>query len=250
MRVAAGCDLGNDRVRDVEAEGVVDARQTIDADQHEGGRGAEARGFLDGLGKRCNQMRTIELAGERVVAQQPHQLRVAGMPLIIDTDDALRARRPAVGAGEPAAGLLDPEHGGGCAGPDAIFDPIGRATARGRCMAKRVGPDRAHRLDQFCKLRAARQRRRRNIRKNRGSVIAPGNRIGCDVPHEGRLAERGQDGRSLRNGGCQNRLVSGHGWVILGPRILPASAPTLGKVHKYSANHAVRRLGTSRGQPA
>ena len=42
----------NHRVRDVEAEGIVDARQMIDADQHEGAGGAEARGFLDRLGQR------------------------------------------------------------------------------------------------------------------------------------------------------------------------------------------------------
>src|ERR1700730_10602744 len=117
-------------------------------------------------------------------------------------------------------------------------------------MAKRVGPDRAHRLNQFGELRAACQRRRRNIRKNRGGVIAPGNRIGCDVPHEGRLAERGKDGRSLRNGGCQNRLVSGHRRVIPGPRILPASALTLGKVHEYSAKPRFCRPGAERGEPA
>ena len=46
-------------------------------------------------------------------------------------------------------------------------------------------------------------------------MIAPDHRVGGDVPHEGRLAERSQDGRSLRKSGCHNRLVSGHCRVIL-----------------------------------
>ena len=80
------------------------------------------------------------------------------------------ARRLAVGAGEPAAGFLDPQHRRGCRGPHAIFDAIKRAFAamRRRRMAQRVSPDRAHRLDQLGKLRAAGQRCGRDIRKNRG----------------------------------------------------------------------------------
>ena len=137
--------FGNHRVRDIEAERVVDARQMIDADQHEGAGGAKARGFLDGLGQRGDQMRPVELAGQRIVPRQLQQLLVAGVAFIVDADDALRARRPAVGAGEPAAGFLDPEHGLGGRGPHAIFDPVGRAFAalRGRRMSQRIGADRS-----------------------------------------------------------------------------------------------------------
>ena len=132
------------RVRDIEAEGIVDARQMIDADQHEGAGGAEARGFLDGLGQRSDQMGAVEFAGQGVVARQFQQLLVAGVALVVDADDALGARRPAVGAGEPAAGLLDPEHRRRGRGPHAILDPVGHAVAaaRGRRMAERVRTDR------------------------------------------------------------------------------------------------------------
>ena len=84
----------------------------VDADQHEGAGRAEARRFLDGLGQRCDEMRAVEFAGQRIVPRQFQQLLVAGVPFVVDADNALRARRPAVGAGEPAAGFLDPQHGG------------------------------------------------------------------------------------------------------------------------------------------
>ena len=54
----------------------------------------------------------------------------------------------------------------------------------------------------------------------------------------------------MRNGGCQNRLVSGHRRVIPGPRILPAPALTLGKVDKYSTKPRFCRPGAERGEPA
>ena len=119
----------NHRVRDIEAEGVVDARQMIDADQHEGEGRAKARGFLDRLGQRRDQMGAVEFAGQRIVPRQFQELLVAGVAFVVDADDALGARRLAVGAGEPAAGFLDPEHRRGGAGPHAIFDPVGRAVA-------------------------------------------------------------------------------------------------------------------------
>ena len=181
----------------------------IDTDQHEGGRGAEPRGFLDGFGQRCHKMGAIELAGQRIVPRQPHELLVAGVALIVEANNALHARRLAVGAGKPAAGFLDPEHRGGRTDPHAIFDPVGDAVAtmRGRRMAQCVRADRTHRLDQFCEFRAACPHCRRDIRKSRGGLITPDDGVGCDVPHEGCLAERGEDGRNARKGGCQNRLV-------------------------------------------
>jgi hypothetical protein len=103
-----------------------------------------------------------------VVPRQSQELLIASVAFVVDADNALGARRPAIGAGEPATGFLDPEHRSGHAGPHAIFDPVGRAVAtmRGRCMTQRVHPDRALRLDQFCKLRAARQRCRRDTRED------------------------------------------------------------------------------------
>ncbi len=136
-RANAFAHFGNYRIGDIEAERVVDARQMIDADQHEGGGRAQARGFLDRLGQRCDQMRAIEFAGQRVVPRQSHELLVTGVAFVVDADNTLDARRLAVGTGEPAAGFLDPEHRRGRRGPHAIFDPVGHAltAARGRRLA-------------------------------------------------------------------------------------------------------------------
>src|SRR6266852_1237974 len=71
------------------------------------------------------------------------------------------------------------------------------------------------RFDQPGKLRPARKRICGNVSENRADMIAPVDRIRCDIPDEGRLAERGQNGRSLRSGGCQDRLDLGHCQVIL-----------------------------------
>ena len=104
-------NLGDHGVGDVEAKGVVDPRQMIDADQHEGGGRSGTHGFLDRFRQRGDEMCAIEFTGQRIVLRQPHELLVAGAALIIDPDDALRANRLAVRPCKPAAGLLDPEHG-------------------------------------------------------------------------------------------------------------------------------------------
>ena len=191
----------NHRVRDVEAEGIVDARQMIDADQHEGEGGAEARGFLDGLGQRRDQMGAIEFAGQRIVARQFQQLLVAGVAFVVDADNAMGARRPAVGAGEPAAGFLDPEHRRRGRGR-ARRIRSGRARRRRRAPAAngRARPTRIERagsisLENSAPLASASA----GISgKTEVSMIAPDHRVGGDVPDEGGLAERSEDGRSLR----------------------------------------------------
>ena len=165
-------DFGDHGVRDVEAEGVVDARQMIDADQHEGAGRPETRGLFDRFRQRGDEMRAIELTGQWIVPRQPHELFVAGMALVIDTDDALRAHRLAVGSGKPAAGLLDPDHGRGGRGPHAIFDPVGDvfAAPRRRRLSERLVADRTGRLDQPGEAGAAGQRLRRNIGEDRAGV--------------------------------------------------------------------------------
>jgi hypothetical protein len=103
-------DFRDHRIRDIEAEGVVDPRQMIDADQHEGAGRAEARGFLDRFGQRRHEMGAVEFAGQRVVPRQLEQRFLAGVMFVVDADDAVGAHGPAIGAGEPAAAFLDPQH--------------------------------------------------------------------------------------------------------------------------------------------
>ena len=87
-----------------------------------------------------NALSSFVPAGERIVTRQTHELLVAGMAFIVDPDDALGAYRPAIGACEPAAGLLDPDHRPRGRGPHAIFDPVGDrfADARRRGLAERI----------------------------------------------------------------------------------------------------------------
>ncbi|MGY2931632.1 hypothetical protein ACVWZ6_001234 [Bradyrhizobium sp. GM6.1] len=126
-RANARGDVEDHGVGNVEAEGLVDTREMIDADQHEGRGRAETGRLLDGLGQRGDQMRAIELAGQRIEPGQLRQFLVAGMAFIVDADGADRTHRATVGAGEPAAGLLDPDHGIGGAHAHAVLDPVGRA---------------------------------------------------------------------------------------------------------------------------
>ena len=46
-------------------------------------------------------------------------------------------------------------------------------------------------------------------------MIGPGDFVAREFPDKGGLAETGKDGRGLRRGGCQSRLVSGRAEVIL-----------------------------------
>ena len=182
-------DLGDHGVRYVEAKGVVDARQMIDADQHEGGGRSETHGFFDRFRQRGDEMRAIEFTGQRIVPRKPHELFVAGVALVVDTDDALRAHRLAVGPCKPATGLLDPDHGRGGRGPYAIFDPVGDAfvAPRRRRLSERLVADRTGGLDQPGEGGAAGQRLRRNIGEDRAGIVAPGDGVRCQVPEEGRL---------------------------------------------------------------
>ena len=162
----------------------------IDADQHEGASRPEAHGFLDRFRQRGDEMRAIEFTGQRVISRKPHELFVAGVTLVVDTDDALRARRLAVGPRKPATGLLDPDHGRRGRGPYAIFDPVGDAfvAPRRRRLSERLVADRTGGLDQPGEPSAADQRLRWNIGEDHAGIVAPGDGVRCQVPEEGRLA--------------------------------------------------------------
>ena len=70
----------------------------------------------------------IELAGETVAPREIGELALMLVTLGDDAQQAVRAHRLAVGAGEPAAGILDPKSGvRRWIGADAILDLIGDA---------------------------------------------------------------------------------------------------------------------------
>ncbi len=185
-------------------------------------------------------MRAIEFAGQRVVPRQLHQLLVAGVAFIVDADNALDPRRPAVGAGKPAAGFLDPEHRGGGRCPHAIFDAVGRAVApaRGRRLSKRI------RRGSSAPARSVWKTPRRLPARR------PGYRQRPRSPDRSRPSRRSRYPRQRRPGRAKrgwSRLLEGRLAEVRmsrtprfrtlpgdsrSARILPVSAPTLRKVHK------------------
>ena len=181
-------------------------------------RAASSMGFGEG----GHQMRTIEFAGHGIVLREFQQLFVAGMAFVVDADDALRP--PAgPGIGEPAAGLLDPDHGGSGRGAQAIFDPVGDrfgAVEADVVWPSASVPDGPRRGSiSVAKLGAAGEGRRGMS----GKTAAPCRSRRSDrgeVPDEGGLPERGQNPGGLRDSVPQGRLDSGQLRVIRRPTIL------------------------------
>ena len=192
----------------------------VDPDQHEGAGRAEAGVLLDRLGERRDQMGAVELAGQGIVPRQPHELLVAGVALVVDSHDALRAPRPSVGAGKPDAGLLDPDHRHGGGGAHAVFDAVGHALVRPRRrrMDQRVIADGAGRLDQLGKFGAGGKRFHGDVGKDRGRVLAPDQAVAADLPDETGLAERGEDVGGLRDRRHQVASFRDNTRVILHPK--------------------------------
>ena len=188
----------------------------------------------------ADQMGAVEFTGQGVVARQFQQLLVAGVAFVVDADDALGARRPAVGAGEPAAGFLDPEHRRR-GSRSARHIRSGRARRRRRARASEW-PSASERIARagsisFENSAPLASDSRRNIRKNRSELIAPDHRVGGDVPHEGGLAERSEDGRSLRKQRMsQSPRFGTRPGDSLPARIVPVLLPT----SAYSARRQLR----------
>src|SRR5215472_2062960 len=124
-------------------------------------------------------MGAVELAGQGIVTRQLDELLVVSVTLVVDADDALRAGGLAVGAGKPAAGLLDPEQGSRCRGAHVIFDSVGSAIATmgGGRERQCLAADRALRLDQLGELRSAGQRLCRVEQENSYEMVAPADGI-------------------------------------------------------------------------
>ena len=148
-------------VRDVEAEGVVDARQMVDADQHEGA-GRRGSACASSIASASAAIRWVRLSSPVRGSCRDSFTSCssrAWRSLLRRTMPCARAGLPS-GPANQRAGFLDPEHRRRRRGPHAIFDAVGRAVAavRQRRRRQRVGPDRAHRLDQPGEFGAAGER--------------------------------------------------------------------------------------------
>ena len=158
-------------------------------DHHERERRAKALRLLDRLGQRRDQPRAIELAGQRILLRQLHQLFVARMPFVDRAHDAVR-RAPACRRRRRTSGRF----------------PRSRPAARKPQAASHTRPDRerrrprvaarsttfmmasrridALRLDALGEFGAGGERIGGKIRQQRRDARAPGDGVGGDVPDE------------------------------------------------------------------
>ena len=122
-------DRADHLVGDVEAVGLVEAGEIVDRDQQQAAGAALIDRLLQRRLQHLGEMPAVHLAGQAVEVRQVGELLLLRVPLVDDMDDAVRARRLAVVAGEPAAGVLDPELGLRAFRRDRILHLIGHAGA-------------------------------------------------------------------------------------------------------------------------
>ena len=91
------------------AVGFVEPAEVVDRNQKEGARRAEAHRLVKRGAERLGEAGAVHLAGERIEMGKLHQLALALVPLRDLPYDAVRAQRLAVGAGEPAAAVRNPD---------------------------------------------------------------------------------------------------------------------------------------------
>ena len=102
-------DRGDHLVGDIVAVGQIDPSQIVDAHQQKSARGAETQSVFDRLFQRRDEVVPVELAGEFIMAGEISELAFAFVAVVDDAHGAERARRLAVGTGEPASDVLDPQ---------------------------------------------------------------------------------------------------------------------------------------------
>ena len=115
-------DRSDDLIGNIEAVGIVDATEIVDRDQQEPAGGAGSHGLFQRLLQDHRQLMPVQLAGKAVVVGEIAEPAVALVALSDDAHGPVCARRPAAGASEPAAAVLDPEFGAGAGiGADAVL---------------------------------------------------------------------------------------------------------------------------------
>ena len=122
-------------------------------------------GLLERGFEHLGQVPAVHLAGERVEAREIGEPLLALVALVDRAHDAVRARRLAVGAGEPAAGILDPER---------IRVRRGSAQARIAPDRERRRPDRASPSASPHRSASVRLSDRRTARRPRPLAMADG----------------------------------------------------------------------------
>ena len=162
--------------------------------------------------KRLGQRVAVHLAGQAVEARQIGEPLLMIVTLVDDAHHAVRARRASVGAGEPAAIVLDPEPrraarrrpaGSIRSGRERRCRHRGRRSASRRRSASWCWSDRGSPHSRGRCASAARSRDLQHL----GGVRAPDDRVGVDAPVVGHEPDRGEDAAGIgRLGG--GRIVS------------------------------------------
>ena len=183
--------------------------------------------------RRCqyvHQGRAVEFAGELVEFSKLHENAFTSVPRFDDAHGAVRALRLSVGAGKPAAGVLDP---GSLfdAALESVLHLIGDAVA-GIALAGLLD-----RIDAALaaigvgaprKAGAAGKIADVGDAEHRGGVAAPGQRVGVETPFIGGVADRPQDFRGVRDIG--GSLELGHARPFLERHAVPGVALSLNTV--------------------
>ncbi len=167
----------------------------------------EAQRFFERVFEHFGQTVAVEFAGQPVAAGEKGQLALVLIAFVDDAQHAMRALRTAVRAGEPAAGVLDPEPGlGRRVGTDDILDLIGDAVAVVALVGLRHDVEAGLgviRLEQLRISAAAGNCRDVGDQQNAGGVGAPRQRVGIDVPVIGHLADRSENCRGIELRACR-----------------------------------------------
>ena len=197
-RADAPPDRGDHLVGDAEAVGLVDAREIVDRDQHEAAGAAILHRLVERDGQLLGQRVAVHLAG------QPVEARQVGKPLLVivtlgdDAHDAVRACRPPLRSGKPAAVVLDPEPDRAARSAiETVFGLIRDAAAGVVAAGLRHGVEargRVLRVEQSRIAAAGRDARKIGDLQHFGGVDTPGEHVGVDAPVVGHEPDRSQDG--------------------------------------------------------
>ncbi len=187
-------------------------------DQQESARGAEAHGVFDRLFQRLREMMPVEFAGEVVVAGEITQPPFAFVAVVDDAHGAERARRLAVGAGEPAAGVFDPQQRFAARRrAQAVYDAVEHAMAVVALLRAHDRVEarlRAAVVEQLCVSASGRDGVAIADQEDVGRVGAPGQLIAGDVPAVERFADGGENfggvGFARRRGALRAVVAHGH----------------------------------------
>src|SRR5580704_13532960 len=200
----------------------------------------------------------VEFAGETVEAGQIGQLAHILVALVDDADEAVRARRLAVDAGEPTTSILDPELGFATAlGTDAILNLVGDAAAVVALggidddVEARLG---VLGLEELRIGAAGGNRRPIGDQQHLAGVIAPRQRIAVDAPIVSDFADRTEDRRRVGCAGTDRVVLTagGHGRLssecaVRGWRQQTAVAPPS---YRQTLNNSENRIRRSAVQTA